>query len=1141
MNDDDGRLLFGGPLPQADDSNALAAVSEGALLTSPRGRGPLPHASLLHSHPPESATTAARHKAWLQVFKRLRGEHAYQELSALDSLEKEVQSGGPVLDMQLLMQLTMEKVRIFQEELQAPELALSEQTQQRVVGQVAPVVMAMYRSVEEMIAKDTASMVNISDRVCDIIGQLSQSRRNSAWVGSEEIMEEVSLSKFPELTRDDLMKKSKSDLVQEYMSRDRARTEILDEQRWQLERYEQTIEDMQKKFVDLKDELRHQKEETRKMRAELNNPLDNLSAEMRAGDPVHPRRPNPTRTETQASETSQLSEDPNAFPPQDSSPIMGKQEHLSQFREEGNAATPSEALEASKRHDTLKQLHQLLFKADTESELTRQYARRNAGLGSSVPPSTRSPLTITSPSSSRNTPFRTNTADTAAQMPGLRQHMLLDELDSDDLASPPQTGSGRKLSSSLGLPTHGNATLPQQWQQDPGEHYGFYEDHELPDYEIGRPTPSTLSLNILARFVERSRLAPSKISDLARLVQMGKANEESTSVRQSLDRLDATARDMQLGKPTALTEDQLERGSSQVVLDWIFEAEPYLDGFIELVDRVEDMAVAINLWQHERGDDGSESDVGADPSGNNHVYEDPEWLQDHPTGPCPDCVPVLEFQQELANLIGNSDAAGNNDSKEESRAYASARTSLASRGSGSGSSRRSVTFAEPERQPPQFGRQRRRPSPLDLSRTAPEAVENVAERQSTPHPSTTRSSNGSTSDSASLPPPSQIGKAVSPMLKISEQEDEPAPAVNDTTTEPATQPSSSPETTGLRGRWFAEDRPRVKEYICKNMTGQKQGRSQRPVAKESSPLQKERPTTKEQSHETQQPAENRQPEGERPSREEGRSVARKQSVGDTEQYTESKQPYVGGESRKKQEDTNKRPASNVTHVKDRESDNAEQKDDQMQARDRKLEPHLAPALWRQFLVLVYALIRWLTWGQLVNLCTVLAFIPSLMKYCWDSIQRELASGVLTPDLRRRSLRPLQSPKIPGVALSSLCLWLLLAWNTAMLVSMKEERRLWLAANPRTASYLRGLSSRHPYSWWSPFEVDYALLEPAWDGLSVWLHEVYFRGGLRGLVEAFYQGHVPLVMKSAVSYLAQRSKVALMQAGIEQRQDVLRLM
>lgn len=201
----------------------------------------------------------------------------------------------------------------------------------------------------------------------------------------------------------------------------------------------------------------------------------------------------------------------------------------------------------------------------------------------------------------------------------------------------------------------------------------------------------------------------------------------------------------------------------------------------------------------------------------------------------------------------------------------------------------------------------------------------------------------------------------------------------------------------------------------------------------------------------------------------------------------------------------------------------------------------APALWRQLLFLLYKLVRWFTWGQLFNLWTMSAFTPLLLKHCWYAFQHELASGILTPDLRRRSLRPLQAPKIPAGAASSLCLWLLLVWNAAMLVSMKEERRLWLAANPRTAGYLRGLSSRYPYPKWSPFEVDYALLEPAWAGFSVWLHELYFRNNPTASAEGYDTGHAPAVMTSGLSYLAQGAKVTLMQVGIERSQDIPRMM
>lgn len=221
----------------------------------------------------------------------------------------------------------------------------------------------------------------------------------------------------------------------------------------------------------------------------------------------------------------------------------------------------------------------------------------------------------------------------------------------------------------------------------------------------------------------------------------------------------------------------------------------------------------------------------------------------------------------------------------------------------------------------------------------------------------------------------------------------------------------------------------------------------------------------------------------------------------------------------------------------------QQKDRDSQPPDKKrhVESLASTTLWRQVVLLLYGLIRWLTWGQMANVWIILMLMVSLLRYCWYSLQCEVLSGILTPDLRRRSLRPLQAPKIPGDAFSSLCLWTLFAWNAMMLVSMKEERRLWLAANLRTARYVRGLSSRYPYPWWSPFEVDYSFIEPAWGGLSIWLHEAHFRNGFVAMAEALYKGNAPALMKSTLSFLGHPAKMALMQVGIQKRQDILRVL
>lgn len=118
-------------------------------------------------------------------------------------------------------------------------------------------------------------------------------------------------------------------------------------------------------------------------------------------------------------------------------------------------------------------------------------------------------------------------------------------------------------------------------------------------------------------------------------------------------------------------------------------------------------------------------------------------------------------------------------------------------------------------------------------------------------------------------------------------------------------------------------------------------------------------------------------------------------------------------------------------------------------------------------------IRWLTWGQLANLSAIYNF---LRDWALWSRGRIPAAAV---------------PRLPRDALRSLGFWLLFAYCTTLLLALYEERRIWMADNPVTAGYMRGLWFRRAYPWWSPFEVDYALLGPALGRLSVWNHRWWF--------------------------------------------------
>lgn len=116
-------------------------------------------------------------------------------------------------------------------------------------------------------------------------------------------------------------------------------------------------------------------------------------------------------------------------------------------------------------------------------------------------------------------------------------------------------------------------------------------------------------------------------------------------------------------------------------------------------------------------------------------------------------------------------------------------------------------------------------------------------------------------------------------------------------------------------------------------------------------------------------------------------------------------------------------------------------------------------------------VRWLTWGQFANIAAIFRFLRDWAQWTFG----------LLDDV----------PLLPRAALRSLGFWLLLFYCSTLLLALYEERRIWLGANPRTANYMHGLWFRRAYPWWSPFEVDYSLIKPAFGRVSVWTHRHWF--------------------------------------------------
>ncbi|KAJ4418420.1 hypothetical protein N0V82_005606, partial [Gnomoniopsis sp. IMI 355080] len=140
---------------------------------------------------------------------------------------------------------------------------------------------------------------------------------------------------------------------------------------------------------------------------------------------------------------------------------------------------------------------------------------------------------------------------------------------------------------------------------------------------------------------------------------------------------------------------------------------------------------------------------------------------------------------------------------------------------------------------------------------------------------------------------------------------------------------------------------------------------------------------------------------------------------------------------------------------------------------------------------IWLLIRFFTYGQAANLWAILHFVYD---FTLLNIQNALDYLNLAQLWQR-----LPNPQLPRAEIRSFSFWLLIVWQLTTMIALGEERRLWLAANPRTAAYMRGMQFRNPYPRWGLFQVDYALLEPALGGLSVWLHRLYFSPGVLGSV------------------------------------------
>lgn len=152
----------------------------------------------------------------------------------------------------------------------------------------------------------------------------------------------------------------------------------------------------------------------------------------------------------------------------------------------------------------------------------------------------------------------------------------------------------------------------------------------------------------------------------------------------------------------------------------------------------------------------------------------------------------------------------------------------------------------------------------------------------------------------------------------------------------------------------------------------------------------------------------------------------------------------------------------------------------------QIPQHPAPTdLRAQVQQFIWWLVRFLTIAQLYNALTILQFVGLLGWYI-------LYLPLLERCYLRRGLTQRKVLSMPREEMISLAMWCLVVLHFMGLLAIHEERRVWLAANARTASYIRGLQHRSPYPLWPLYEVDYRLVIPAWKSLILRLHDVYFR-------------------------------------------------
>lgn len=710
--------IFSSPIPDSGDDGDDRGRQ---LLTSPIEQRRLPSSqSPMHSRFPEREYTE-RQKGWVAVFKRLKSEHVVQRDGDLKTLEAKVIYNGSPLDFALIENELAEKAQNVAGKLFEPELELDDETRQIIISEVGLAMANLHRFIEAMLTQDEKFFLEVCDSLCDLIGFDVKSNRSSI----AKVTDESGSRKFHKLRRDNLIKQTRLTLVNEFIERDRLRVEHFEDMK---EKMQITINDRDRALgvqettiIELQKERDRALEKCREIKNSVSSKVqeraeqwirDNNLVEQKVEQVIRERglvKPVPQpqessrnrrRRHSSSDASSSVSEDMRPPKPTREEELAAQKEKDLEAAKQRLHEREMEEMEASKRKAALGLIRGIYSGTDTIKELSHQFARQVAN-DNSQPGSARMALTATpSSSASFRHPLRPNAAPSISSSSGAPRDSsrLGDELDgnyTENYRSEPPTAGGLTSPFQMDLSNPGNILSPGQTLPQPGlyimpERYSGYAEHET--FES---TPSTVSVGMIARFVEQASQAPFRIIELIeKLVQMANTKEQSMQFNEAKGHLVMTASQTQVRKPTTLSKDQLEQTPRAAIEGFLIDAEPYLDTLTELlVVRTKELTEAVDVELLEISQ--------AKPYQNqNPVYEDPKWLQKHPDRPCGDCVPVLDFQgQEHHDENTEADHDNKTDidkaaeqKEQEPAASAHSTPSKAGRASNDDNSTRSVKF-----------------------------------------------------------------------------------------------------------------------------------------------------------------------------------------------------------------------------------------------------------------------------------------------------------------------------------------------------------------------------------------------------------------------------------------------------------------